>query len=248
MNPVAALTVREAIRIRPLGIGVLEDLSGGAFWSRLDATVEELCRETGVDPAQVQHRFAALPENLDRQDWTELPLYSLVDHLTAEHRQFRSRELPGIDQLLQALRLKVPSAQAALDALVGDYRAFRQEFDWHMQEEEEFLFPKFLRTEASLRHPDLYPEVFKGSLGMFSGRQWHSPEDRFHMLISDLRGRLRTLVSGVVDASAAREALAALQGYEARLRAHAYLEGEILFPEALQMEAVLLQRTGEGIG
>ena len=112
-----------------------------------------------------------------------------------------------------------------------------------MEEEEEFLFPKILRIEASMRHPELYPEVFKGSIAMFSPRQLQGPEQLFRELVADLARKLNDLVSDAVGLVTAREALAALHGHEARLKAHAFLEMELLFPRALAMEASLLQRS-----
>lgn len=242
MNPLAALTVREAIRSRPLAIGILEQKAGAAFWNRLDASMEEFCREAAVDLADLGHAIASLPENQERQDWQGLPLYHLIDHLTCGHRRFRTRDLPDVHRLLDTLRIEFPSGHDSLEELLREFTSFRREFAWHMEEEEEFLFPKILRIEASLRHPDLYPEVFKGSIGMFSAQQLQGPEQLFRDLVSDLSRRLNGLVSDAVDLATAREALAAMHGYEARLKAHAYLEMELLFPRALAMEASLLRR------
>ena len=243
MHPNASLTVREAIRIRPLGIGILEDAAGAAFWNRPDSTMREFCAEAGLDVDAILHKFASLPENLEGQDWPDLPLYFLVDHLTAEHRAFRSRDLPDVHRLLEGLRLEFPAGPAAMERLLGDFKAFRQEFTWHMQEEEEFLFPKILRTEASLRHPDLYPEIFKGSIAMVPAHQLHAPESLFHELLAGLFLRLRDLATDPLSRVTAREVIGSLQGYEARLKAHTYLESEILFPRALAMEASILRRS-----
>jgi regulator of cell morphogenesis and NO signaling len=242
MNPIASLTLREAIRSRPLAIGLLEEKAGASFWSRLDAPLEEFCREAGVDFAALGHAIAFLPEALERQDWQSLPLYYLIDYLTSGHRLFRMRDLPDVHRLLENLRIEFPAGNGSLDILVREFASFRREFGWHMEEEEEFLFPKILRIEASIRHPELYPEVFKGSIGMFSPRQIQGPEQLFRELVSDLSRRLNGLVSDAVDLVTAQEAMAALHGYEARLKAHAFLELELLFPRALAMEASLLQR------
>jgi hypothetical protein len=105
MNPIEKMTLREIIRSRPMGVGILEELTDGAFWGRLDASVADFCRDAGLDMKDLQHRFGSLPVNLDRQDWRELPLYFLVDHLTANHREFRARDLPEVHRLLEDLRM-----------------------------------------------------------------------------------------------------------------------------------------------
>jgi regulator of cell morphogenesis and NO signaling len=242
MNPIASLTLREVIRSRPLAIGVLEEKAGASFWNRLDAPLEEFSRETDLDLAGLGHAIASLPENLERKDWAALPLYYLIDYLTSGHRLFRTRDLPEVHRLLDNLRIEFPAGNESLETLLREFTSFRREFAWHMEEEEEFLFPKILRIEASLRHPELYPEVFKGSIRIFSAQQLQGPEQLFHDLISDLSQRLNGLVSDALDLAMAREALAAMHGHEASLKAHAFLEMELLFPRALAMEASLLQR------
>jgi iron-sulfur cluster repair protein YtfE (RIC family) len=190
----------------------------------------------------LRSRISALPTNPGRQDWNGLPLYVLIDHLTANHRDYRRRDLPDIHRLLESLRLELPSYQEAVTGLLSELTAFRQEFAWHMEEEEEFLFPKILRTEASLRHPDLYPEIFKGSVSMFTQTQIHNPEETFHGLVADIFLRLRAAVSDARQHPLIKETLGAIRVFESRLRAHTYVEAEILFPRALVMEAQLLQR------
>jgi regulator of cell morphogenesis and NO signaling len=243
MNPIASLTLREAIRSRPAGVGILEARTGAAFWNRLDATVAEFCAEAELDLEELQHAIASLPANLERQDWLNLPLYLLVEHLTAGHRLFRSRDLPEIHRLLERLRAEFPAGHESLEILLREFKSFRREFAWHMEEEEEFLYPKILRLEASLRYPDLYPEVYKGSVAMFPKQQLHGPEHLIHDIVTGLSERLNGLIADAADAVAAFDALEALRGYEARLKAHIFLETEILFPRAMVLEATLLQRT-----
>ncbi len=244
-NPIDSLTVREAIRSRPLAVGVLEEISGGSFWNRLDTPMGEFCRNAKVNLNELHARISSLPVNLERQDWKGLPLYFLVDHLTANHREFRRRDLPNIHRMLEALRLEIPSAQATLSELISELTSFRQEFSWHMEEEEEFLYPKILRTEASMRHPDLYPEIFKGSVTMFTKVQIHAPEDSFHALVASIFVRLKNAVSDISQIPLIQETLGGIQSFEARLRAHTYVESEILFPRATAMETLLLQRAAQ---
>jgi iron-sulfur cluster repair protein YtfE (RIC family) len=239
---IEGMTLREIIRSRPLGIGILEELTDGAFWKRLDLGAREFCREAGIDPEDLRHRFNALPVKLEHQDWRELPLYFLVDHLSANHSEFRARDLPEIHRLLEDLRLELPNGQGELDALIGEFKDFRRNFSWHMEEEEEFIYPKILRTEANIRHPDLYPEVFKGTLRMFSQIQLHDPEENFHGLVSGLSIRLRGRMSDASQLPAIKKTLAAMQSLEARMRAHTYVESDILFHRALAMEESLLRR------
>lgn len=244
MNVPETTTVRESLRNRPLGIGILEEMAGSAVWRRLDAPIPEFCREAGIDADALRRRLASLPENSERQAWSELPLYFLIDHLTAEHRDFRERLLPGVHDHLERLRTELPAGQAGFDRILGEFADFRREFAWHMEEEEEFVFPKILRTEASLRFPDLYSEVFKGSVRMFMPVQAHGPDEVFHEIIGELNVRLRALVTDLSQLPAVKRVLTALESFEQRLRAHSYIEGRVLMPRAVAMETSLLLREG----
>lgn len=242
MYPIENMTLREIIRNRPIVIGILEEMTGGSFWGGLETSLESFCKDARLDLKAIRQRIAELPANRTRQDWKELPLYIVVDHLTADHKLFRTRDLPEIHRLLDGLRQDFPDSGDALDGLLSEFKDFRRNFSWHMEEEEEFIFPKILRTEASMRHPDLYPEVFKGSLRMYAQIQQHGPEEGFHDLVSGLTLKLRGIVSNVSQLPLIKETLSALQGYEARLRAHSIIESEILFKRALAMEDALLRR------
>jgi iron-sulfur cluster repair protein YtfE (RIC family) len=244
MNAFETLTVRESLRSRPLGVGILEEMAGSATWRMLDAPLKDFCRDTGIDAAALRRRLAALPENSERQAWSELPLYFLIDHLTSEHRDFRERLLPDVHRLLEGLRPEFPAGQAGIDRILEDFADFRRDFSWHMQEEEEFVFPKILRTEASLRYPDLYSEVFKGSVRMYMPVQAHGPDEAFHDLIGGLNVRLRALTADLSGSTALKRTLSALEAFEQRLRAHIYIEGRVLLPRAVAMETSLMLREG----
>ncbi len=179
------------------------------------------------------------------EDWRSKPLNGLTEHLTANHKAFREHDLDHIDRLLSLLQLELGLVPAPAMQAHSDFRTFRREFTWHMEEEESFLFPKILRTEACLHDPELYPETFKGSVGIFSDAQIHLPEETFRDLLATLTQKVRALPFDPVRSGTMKEILVLLEAFGARLKAHTYLESEILFPWTAEMEAVLRKRAAK---
>lgn len=111
-----------------------------------------------------------------------------------------------------------------------------------MDEEESFLFSKILRTEACLHDPDLYPEVFKGSIAAFPPSHIHLPEETYREMLNSLSRKVIALPIDHIKAAPMREILATLPAFGSALTAHTKLESEILFPRAAETEDVLRNR------
>jgi iron-sulfur cluster repair protein YtfE (RIC family) len=234
------LTIRQWLRNRPATVSVFEARVGFVFWDHGEETVGELCRSTGLDGDDLERSLVEVKPVSGLEAWNEKPLYRLVDHLTWNHEAFRDRDLPRMESLLTRLKLELGIA-TALDAL-REFRSFSQEFIWHMEEEESFLFPKMLRTEACVHHPEMYPEIFAGSLTAFPPKMQHFPEEAFLTLIASLQFKVRALPLDPSVSGPMREILYALDGFASKLKAHTYLETAILFPKALALEATLGKR------
>lgn len=235
-------TLREILRERPLAVSLFEDQAGYGFWNHLDLQFPHFCHILKLDERGLAANIAGLPEEQATGGWTAKPLYCLADHLTANHREFRAKDLPQMQRLFELIRLEFPNESGTIDAFLAEYRSFRQELSWHMNEEEEFLFPKILRTEASLRHPELYPEIYKGSVNMFPKNQLHVPEEAFRDMLAELTAKFKELVTDLHQLPVVREILSVLQTFAMKLKAHTYLEAEVLFPRAAEMENRLASR------
>ncbi|MDB5104911.1 MAG: hemerythrin [Fibrobacteres bacterium] len=180
-------------------------------------------------------------------DWRSKPLTLLIDYLVANHKAYREHVLTNMERLLGLLQLEMGLAPAPAVEALADFRNFRQEFTWHMDEEESFIFPKILRTERCLHDPDLYPEIFQGSVGIMSPAHIHLPEEAFREMLDALTRKVHALPLQQTHLSHIQGILDGLNAFAARLRAHTYLESEILFPWASEMEAELRKRAARGM-
>jgi iron-sulfur cluster repair protein YtfE (RIC family) len=241
----SAPTIRQWLRKRPATAGVFEDLSGHSFWSRLDYTLAGLCLALNLDFEKARDRIAATEPAHAQEAWLSAPLYRLVDFLTENHAEFRAHDLPRMEHLLGVLRWELGLDSAPAEAAQRDFLLFRREFEMHMEEEENFLFPKILSTEACLRHPELYPEVFKGSLAMYPQAQMHLPEKAFLEMLASLTLKVRILPYAHSHGFHLEKILSEILSFGTRLQTHTGLEAEILFRRASAMEADLRKRSAQ---
>lgn len=236
-------TIREILRERPRAVEVLEAAVGADFWNGLGFPLSDLGSDKHVDATVLLLRIQELPSTLGELDWSKAPLYELVDRLAADHRRFRETDLPLIERLLEDLDAGEATPGNPLEALRVEFHAFKIDFLLHMNEEEEFLFPKALRTEASIQHPQITPETFRGSVTAYSPVMLHTPEVQIKQLVVEMVARLK---GPVTLATPALERLRAhLEDLEGRIIRHADLEIEYLLPRTLAQERALHRRAME---
>lgn len=245
MDTQSDLTIRQWLRKRPATVRLFEDLAAHAAWNHLDDSLTTFCRLFSLQVVDVRHQLIGTVPVSGHEDWLEKPLYRLIDQLTLNHKDFREKDLPRIEHHLSMVKLELGLAVALAEKAHADFLSFRQEFTWHMDEEEAFLFPKILRTEACLRHPELYPEVYKGSVRMFPPEQMRMPEEAFREMLGELVAKIQALPVNPLHAAHMQSLLADLLAYGAKLKAHTYLESEILFRRAYGMEEALLKRAAK---
>jgi iron-sulfur cluster repair protein YtfE (RIC family) len=178
-------------------------------------------------------------------EWRSKSLNLLVDRLVEDHHSFRVQYLPQIESRLERLKAKLGPAPAPAVEALSDFRNFRREFAWHMDEEESFLYPKILRTEACLHDPDRYPEIFVGSITAFSSAHIQLPEEAFQVMFTSLSQKMRALPIDPLHADAMKEILPLLADFGHELASHTYLESMILFPWTAESEAVLRERAAK---
>jgi iron-sulfur cluster repair protein YtfE (RIC family) len=235
-------TLRDLLARRPRAVEVLEIAMGEGFWHDLDFSLAEAARDHALDPESLLRRLSSLPGTAPGSDFDRSPLYALLDFLTADHRRFREDDLPGLERMLAEAAPEEFGGGTLLEDLRASLHSFKIDFLLHMHEEEEFLFPKALRTEASVLHPELSSESFRGSVGAYSAVMLHTPEQQ----VKELAAALVRQAGEAVDLSPALSRFRErLEDFSARLVRHADLETRVLMPRALAMEKILHRRLME---
>ena len=169
------------------------------------------------------------------KDWREAPLKSLVEHLVRDHRSWRVKDFPLIQELFDRLEDTAGSTQPS--GLVSLRRAFyrlRAEMEGHMSREENVLFPAIVDAECHAITGSAGPRPSFGSMQnpITMLEDDHDHEDRFLAVMSDAAHGYQ-LPEGADENL--RTLFGALQALEAAMHAHTRIESSILFARALQL-------------
>ena len=200
-------------------------------------TLEEACRENGLDPQALVARLEQAALGSDSEpvvDAAAMSLTELATHIEQTHHAYLRDELPRLDRLTA----KVASVHGAEDPRLREVRdtllAFAAELTSHMMKEEQILFPMIRTLEAS----DTLPAFHCGSIAN-PIRQM----EREHHGAGDAMERMRLLTDGYTPPDWAcntyRAMLDALAHLERDMHQHVHKEDNVLFPKAAQLESEL---------
>jgi iron-sulfur cluster repair protein YtfE (RIC family) len=238
--------VESLLLARPRAAELLERL-GINPWANLTSDVGEVCARKGIAWDRFAGEMDALSIPAADSDWRNLPISHLLDHLEEDHRIFRREYLPAVGRALSEDWSDDPASLEWLQSRSGEWPAFSGVLSEHLREEEQVLFPRLLRYEASLRDPRVDPLFAGGSARVFASLRLLEHEHRDLVL---LRGFLDKALPTRPDSAACaleRRLMPLLGEFRDRLRAHAALETTVLFPMATELEKTLydLQIQGE---
>ena len=230
-------TVREFVLELPSSTNVFEQL-GIDYCCGGQKPLAEACAAAGkklenltavLERLQSEQQTRTAPES----NWTELPLYDLIEHIKSAHHAYVREQIPNIEALLDKVTAKHGENHPELAGVRDKFDALADELSPHLMKEEQILFPYIARMEeSSVQHEPAPPSCF-GSV-----------ENPIHMMMSEhdnageaLREMRRLTADYKVpeDACTSFRALyKLLQEFEADLHQHIHKENNILFPRAMQ--------------
>ncbi len=240
-----SLTFRALIKLRPIAVEILSRKKI-RFWEGLDklmgevlpaGTLEDLLEETAQSP---------VPSSILVEEWTNKPLYQLMDFLTQEHRDFFVEEVSELAHLLDIHSLGETGEAADLRPIRDGFHAFVTDFERHIEEEETILFPKILRYEACQDNPQIDPEFHRGSIQNYMSTPKAKEDRRFYQDVAGLTIKIRALESKWPKSVVAADLTKLIASLTDRLYEHYQLEAKILFSAARDLERNLYNRTIDG--
>jgi regulator of cell morphogenesis and NO signaling len=228
MSHTLSRTLGDLVAEVPGRASVLERL-GLDYCCHGDRSVADACATAGLDPAAV---VAELDQPAPAAAQAEHPTdpSALVDHIEATHHAYLHAELPA----LEALAGKVADVHGARHAELADVRrlvaALRADLEPHLLKEERVLFPAIRALTTGARE---FPfGTVENPIRMMRVE---------HDQAGDLLAELRTVTGGytVPDDGCAsyRSLYERLVVLESDTHVHIHLENNVLFPEAVAIEA-----------
>jgi regulator of cell morphogenesis and NO signaling len=198
-------------------------------------TLSQACADRQLDANEIvvelTHVVADPQHELD-ENWSEMCLTNLCDHIEQTHHAYLRDELPRLTDLVAKVVEAHSTNHPELCLLQQVFAGLKAELEPHMFKEEQILFPAVRRMESSASCPQ-FP--------------FGSVANPIHMMEHEHDGagnalaRIRELTDNYqapADAcSTFRVMLDSLKQLEADTHQHIHKENNILFPKAQQLEA-----------
>lgn len=195
-----------------------------------DKTVSQLCSEHGIDE-NIFISFANLyngftPSVSDSFDYSQIE--TIIRFLQNSHRYFKHDKYPEIQDYINKLVVKNPSAEIRMIGKFFD--DYFMEVNEHLNYEEGIAFPYF-RSLLHGKTPDSGNEEIK-----FSGSEYLEHHTDIESKLTDLKNLLLRHVSLKNDPVNRRKLIFSLIELEYVLNIHSLIEESILIPMVINRE------------
>ena len=145
---------------------------GIKFYDYDEKTLEQVCRERGLDVKQVVSSLESVNE-LEANDYSDLgayPIDIIVEYLKLAHFTFIKERLPYLDKLIR--NLSIEEHQSIVEDLQFIFPLFVEDLIYHIYQEEDELFSFVLSLCEAIRVPQqtnlLYFDLEKYSIQDFA--------------------------------------------------------------------------------
>lgn len=208
---------------------------GISFYNYSDQTLEQVCREKGLDLATVIRNLETPVANPLAQDIAlqQYPVDLIIEYLKHSHFIFIKQKLPYISRLINSLD-NSRDDRTSRD-LKFMFPFFMEDFIRHVYEEEDTLFRYISILHAALQKKQNISRVY-------FAMEKHSINDYAlqHTMDDDEMLGIRELTQNYTSCDPSdlhlKVILKELQAFDGELQKHARIENEILFPKALALE------------
>lgn len=207
-------------------------------------TLDEACRERGIEPSRVEADLeslgvAAADERVWYSDWAP---DALIDYIVSRHHAYVRGALPVILAHTTKIATVHGERRPELVHVAQRFAELSRELSLHMAKEEEILFP-YVKSlvDAERRAEPIAPSPF-GTV--------HNPVrmmEHDHERAGQHLQLIRQLTNGYelpdVVCTTYRVTFEELQEFERDLHQHVHLENNVLFPAAVRLEEELRARS-----
>jgi regulator of cell morphogenesis and NO signaling len=173
----------------------------------------------------------------DSRDFTVGPLSDLIRYILDTHHIYTREESSRIQALLEKVCSKHGENHPHLSGLRELFLRLDADLQPHMFKEEQILFPYILRLEAAATSGQPMPFAPFGTVGN-PVRMMMFEHDTAGDLLREIRATARDFRAPEDACMSFRALYQALADFEQDLHQHIHLENNVLFPRAVELEAV----------
>lgn len=233
-------TVRELAVAIPGATRVFEKL-GIDYCCGGSRSLAEACQTANVPVEKAVHSLEQAEQpaqaNGSLRDWQAESLAALTSFIIDTHHIFTKQELVRLKQLLAKVCSVHGRNHPELLRLETLFGSLDQELTPHMLKEEQVLFPYITGMEEAVKHERPVPPPFFGTVRN-PVRMMMMEHDTAGGVLREIR-RVTNNFAVPPDACISFQTLyQALAAFEEDLHQHIHLENNILFPRAVEIEAL----------
>jgi regulator of cell morphogenesis and NO signaling len=242
MNLDTTKTVREMALNVPAATRVFEKL-GIDYCCGGNKSLQQACSEANLPMQQVLESLESAADSAEHRkqdgryhdDWQTAPLADLIAHINNTHHKYVKEEVVRLRALFEKVCGVHGGKHPELLDLQKDFRALAQELSMHMMKEEMVLFPYIERMEeAVIEGEPILPPPF-ATVRNPVATMVHEHDSAGNLLRS-MRGLSSDYRAPSDACTSFKNLFTALPEFERDLHQHIYLENNILFPRAIEME------------
>ncbi len=231
---------------KEIGQFVAEDFRTAAVFSKHkidfccngDRTVVDACDKKGIDSDKVMDEINRVlssnrGETIDYKSW---PIDLLVDYIEKKHHRYVEEKIPVLRQFLDKLCSVHGERHPELFKINELFTTSAGELASHMKKEELILFP-FIKQLVKARIEDgavQSPQFGTVENPIAKMKHEHDNEGERFRKIAELTDNYNPPADGC---NTYKVTFAMLDEFEKDLHLHIHLENNILFPEAVKLEA-----------
>ena len=237
----ATQSIREIVSSHPTAAAILQrfdiDVCGQA-----NESLNEACASLQLSLEQVMEKLedAAPQDGMHRANPSAFTPSRLIQHIVRVHHKNVRQELPQLVELAHTVAEKYGERAPELrrvERLVAELHA---ELCEHLRKEEQVLFPYIAQVEQAPLLAFRPPQQCFSQIGqpVFMMVQEH---ERAKLMIAELRQLTDDFKPPVWACSTFVALYSGLRNFADTFEEHVRLENDVLFPQAIQMEAELMR-------
>lgn len=208
------------------------------FCCKGNRSIEEACAKKDLDATRIQNEIDKLLQTstTGQIDFTSWPLDLLADYIEKTHHRYVAEKSPILVAFLEKLCKVHGESHPELFEITELFKGCAQELGSHMQKEEQILFP-FIKqmVNSNISNQPLGQPGFgsvSNPIAMMKAEHEHEGER-----LERISALTNTYTPPSDACNTYKVTYAMLQEFEKDLHTHIHLENNILFPQAIMIEA-----------
>ncbi len=170
-------------------------------------------------------------------DWSRASLESLSGHIVSTHHAYVKRELPRLAELALKVVDRHGATTPELPVIQRTLARLAEELSQHLAKEEAILFPYIVELERAVAAGSAKPHGCFGTVANPIAMMTRE-HDAAGALIAEIRNLSHNFAIPADACPSYHAFYDGLKDFEQDLHEHIHLENNILFPRAIDLEAV----------